>query len=45
VLFSSGYTAAFIRNQTDLPETAELIMKPVKPLELISKVEELLGRY
>jgi signal transduction histidine kinase len=45
VLFSSGYTADFIRNQTDLPETAELIMKPVKPLELISKVEELLGRY
>ena len=45
VLFSSGYTADFIHNQAELPETIELIMKPVKPQELISKVEELLSRY
>jgi CheY-like chemotaxis protein len=45
VLFSSGYTADFIHNQAELPEAVELIMKPVKPLELISKIEELLRRY
>ena len=44
VLYSSGYTADFIHNQADLPEAVELIMKPVKPVELISKIEYLLCR-
>lgn len=45
VLYSSGYTADFIHNQTELPETVELIMKPVRPHELIGKVKGLLNRY
>jgi CheY-like chemotaxis protein len=45
ILFSSGYTADSIRNKTELSEPVELIMKPVKPMELISRVEELLSRY
>ncbi len=44
VIFSSGYTADFIHNQVGFTEETELIMKPVKPRELIRKVEDVLGR-
>jgi PAS domain S-box-containing protein len=45
ILYASGYTADFIHNQTDLPEEVELIMKPVKPADLIVKIEKMLGEY
>jgi polar amino acid transport system substrate-binding protein len=44
VIFSSGYTADFIHNQVGFADETELIMKPVKPHELIRKVEDVLGR-
>ena len=44
VLFASGYTAEFIQSQVGFEEETALIMKPVKPYELIRKVDEMLGR-
>ncbi|MRR56200.1 MAG: PAS domain S-box protein [Deltaproteobacteria bacterium] len=42
VLFSTGYTADFIENRGISDEGVELIMKPVKPTELLRKVREVL---
>ena len=44
VLFTSGYTADFIRSRGELDEGADLVMKPVKPFELLRKVREMLDR-
>ncbi len=44
VLFTSGYTADFIRNRGELETGVDLIMKPVKPFELLRKVREMLDR-
>lgn len=44
VLFTSGYTADFIKSQGELGKEAELIMKPVKPHDLLRKVREMLDR-
>ena len=44
VLFSSGYSADFIRSRVDLHKSADLIMKPVKPTELLRKLREMLDR-
>ena len=44
VLFTSGYTADFIRSRGELDTGVDLIMKPVKPLELLRKVREMLDR-
>lgn len=41
-LFSSGYTADFIQNRGVSDEGIELIMKPVKQVELLKKVREML---
>ncbi|GFO66445.1 hypothetical protein GMLC_00240 [Geomonas limicola] len=43
-LFTSGYTADVIRSKGELAPETELVMKPVHPLHLISKVRELLDR-
>ncbi|BBA69371.1 PAS domain S-box protein [Geobacter sulfurreducens] len=42
VLFFSGYTTDFIRKRGDLDDGVELLNKPVAPLELATKVRELL---
>ncbi|WP_129127631.1 PocR ligand-binding domain-containing protein [Geomonas oryzae] len=44
VLYSSGYTADFIQNRGVSEEGIELIMKPVRPMELLRKVREVLDR-
>jgi PAS domain S-box-containing protein len=44
VLFTSGYTADFIRSRGELDDSVELIMKPLKPAELLRKVREMLDR-
>ncbi|MDD2851061.1 MAG: response regulator [Desulfuromonadaceae bacterium] len=44
VLFTSGYTADFLRNRGELDKGADLILKPVKPLELLRKMREMLDR-
>jgi PAS domain S-box-containing protein len=44
VLYSSGYTLDIIQSRDVLDEGAELIMKPVQPLELLRKVREMLDR-
>jgi len=44
ILFTSGYTADFIRNRGVDEEGMELIMKPVQLLELLRKVREILDR-
>jgi two-component system NtrC family sensor kinase len=44
VLFTSGYTADFIKDRGELDQGMELVMKPVQPLELLRKVRELLDR-
>ncbi|HBA86437.1 MAG TPA: hybrid sensor histidine kinase/response regulator [Geobacter sp.] len=44
ILFTSGYTADIIRSRSPLDESAELIMKPVKPVDLLRKVREMLDR-
>lgn len=43
-IFSSGYTADFIQDRGDFDEGVELIMKPVRPMELLRKVREMLDR-
>ena len=42
IIYSSGYTLDIIQGRNVLDEGAELIMKPVQPLELLRKVRELL---
>lgn len=42
VLYSSGYTADFIKNRGISEEGVELIMKPVQPMELLRKIREML---
>jgi len=44
VLFCSGYTSDFIERRGELDEGVELILKPPQPLELLSKVREMLDR-
>lgn len=44
VLFCSGYTADFIQNRGGLNQNADLIMKPIMPLELLRKVRDMLDR-
>jgi len=43
-IFTSGYTADFIRSKGELGTDIELVMKPVHPLVLLRKVRELLDR-
>ncbi|OGQ98672.1 MAG: hypothetical protein A2505_10240 [Deltaproteobacteria bacterium RIFOXYD12_FULL_55_16] len=43
ILFTSGYTANIIQGQGEFEEE-ELIMKPVKPVELLRKIREMLDR-
>jgi len=42
VLFSSGYTADFIENRGVSENGIELLMKPVRPAELLRKIRRLL---
>ncbi|MBI5847972.1 MAG: PAS domain-containing protein [Nitrospirae bacterium] len=42
ILFTSGYTADIIQARGELDEGEELIMKPVKPSELLRKMREML---
>ena len=42
VLFTSGYTADFIQSRGELDAGADLIVKPVKPSELLRKIREML---
>jgi PAS domain S-box-containing protein len=42
IIYSSGYTLDIIQGRNVLDEGAELIMKPVQPLELLRRVRELL---
>ncbi|MBC7962719.1 MAG: PAS domain S-box protein [Steroidobacteraceae bacterium] len=42
ILYSSGYTLDIIQSRDVLDTGAELVMKPVQPLELLRKVRELL---
>ena len=44
ILFTSGYTADIIKCRSELEESAELVMKPVKPVVLLEKVREMLDR-
>ena len=44
VLFTSGYTADFIHSMGGLDKECDLIMKPVKPSDLLRKVRETLDR-
>ncbi len=44
ILFSSGYTADFIKNRGVDEAGIEFIMKPVQPMELLRKVREMLDR-
>ena len=44
VLYSSGYSADFIKNHEGDEEKMEMVAKPVRPWELLRKVRELLDR-
>jgi PAS domain S-box-containing protein len=44
VLYSSGYTADFMKNRGVFEESVDLVMKPVQPMTLLSKVREVLDR-
>uniref|UniRef100_C6E8J1 histidine kinase n=1 Tax=Geobacter sp. (strain M21) TaxID=443144 RepID=C6E8J1_GEOSM len=44
VLYTSGYTMDIIKSRDLLEEGTELLMKPVRPLELLKKVREMLDR-
>jgi len=44
VLYSSGYTADFMKNRGVFEESVDLIMKPVQPMALLQKVREVLDR-
>lgn len=43
VIFASGYTADFMKDRGVSDEEIEIIMKPVKPSELLKKVREILN--
>ncbi|WP_026841031.1 hybrid sensor histidine kinase/response regulator [Citrifermentans bremense] len=45
VLYTSGYTMDIIKSRDLLEEGTELLMKPVRPLELLKKVREMLDRW
>jgi PAS domain S-box-containing protein len=44
ILFTSGYTADIIMSRGELDSGDELVMKPVKPIELLRKIREVLDR-
>ena len=44
VLYSSGYTADFMKNRGAFDENFDLVMKPVQPMELLKKVRDVLER-
>ncbi len=44
VLYTSGYTMDIIKSRDLLDEGTELLMKPVRPVELLKKVREMLDR-
>jgi CheY-like chemotaxis protein len=44
VLYASGYTIDIIQSRDVMDEGAELIMKPVQPIELLRKIREMLDR-
>jgi PAS domain S-box-containing protein len=44
VLFTSGYTADFIRDRGELGPGMELVMKPVQPVDLLRRIREVLDR-
>ena len=44
ILFSSGYTADFLKNRGVPEEGIEVIMKPVQPMGLLRKVREMLDK-
>ncbi|MDD2365695.1 MAG: response regulator [Desulfuromonadaceae bacterium] len=44
VIFTSGYTADFIKSRGDLDKDTKLIMKPVKPQELLHNIREMLDK-
>lgn len=41
-LFVSGHTRNIIKREGDLPADVELVMKPIKPLELMAKISEII---
>jgi len=43
-LFASGYTADIIRSRGELDESAELVMKPITPQDLLRKIRGILDR-
>jgi PAS domain S-box-containing protein len=44
ILFTSGYTADIIMSRGELDSGDELVMIPVKPIELLRKIREVLDR-
>ncbi|ACH39942.1 periplasmic substrate-binding sensor histidine kinase response regulator, PBPb, PAS and Hist_Kin_Sens domain-containing [Citrifermentans bemidjiense Bem] len=44
VLYSSGYTADFMKIRGVFEESVDLVMKPVQPVALLKKVREVLDR-
>jgi CheY-like chemotaxis protein len=42
ILFISGYTEHYIKERTDIDDSAALIMKPVNPCTLLNKVREMI---
>ncbi|UPU34733.1 PAS domain S-box protein [Geomonas paludis] len=44
VLYSSGYTADFMKTRGVFDDSVDLIMKPVQPMTLLHKVREVLDR-
>jgi CheY-like chemotaxis protein len=43
-LFASGYTADIVRSRGELDESAELVMKPIAPVDLLRKIRGILDR-
>jgi PAS domain S-box-containing protein len=43
-LFASGYTADIVRSRGELDESAELVMKPIAPVDLLRKIRSILDR-
>jgi P-type Cu+ transporter len=44
ILYFSGYTSEFIQSRGVIDEGIELIMKPVQPMDMLSRVREILDR-
>lgn len=42
ILFTSGYTADIIRSRGELEEGEEMLLKPVKPIDLSRKIRQML---